>query len=344
MSPRDSAATGPINPLDPAEALTLTRDACYLTGPTAVGKTATALALAERLDAEILALDSMTLYRGLDIGTAKPTPSERARVPHHLLDRLDPWQSASVADYRCWALDILCDLKERGRTALFVGGTPLYLKALLRGLFEGPPADPEIRRRLEAQADLEGDDALHRRLQQCDPEAADRIHPNDRRRLVRALEVFEQTGVPLSQFQAEHERPAPPDVPVLALDRPRAQLHERIDRRVHTMFDEGLVDEVRALLDDPRGLADGPSQAAGYHEVIDLLAGTLDRDGAIARIQARTRQLAKRQITWFRHLEEVRIVPITDLDDPQRLADALAERFTAIRSGPPARPEARSGH
>src|SRR5437773_3711676 len=172
------------------------QNAYILTGPTGSGKTQLGLELAERLGAEIVSMDSMALYRGLDIGTAKPTPEERRRVPHHRVDVLDPWESASVAWWRERAAENCRAIEARGPRVLFVGGTPLYLKALLRGLFDGPPADPELRARLEAEAERDGDIALHARLAAVDPAAAQRLHPNDRRRVVRALEVWELTGKP----------------------------------------------------------------------------------------------------------------------------------------------------
>ncbi len=301
--------------------------AIYLTGPTAVGKTAVGVALARRLGAEVVALDSMTLYRGMDIGTAKPTPAERGGVPHHLIDVLDPWESASVADYRDRAIRVVADLEGRGRRALFVGGTALYLKALLRGLFEGPGADPALRKALEEEADRLGDPAMHARLAGLDPAAASRLHPNDRRRVVRALEVIEATGRTLTEQQVEHGRPAPDSVPVFALERPRAELLGRIDRRVEAMFAEGLVEEVRALHFAPRPLALAPSQGVGYREVIDLLEGRVDLAGAVSMTQARTRQFAKRQATWFRGLIEVRAWPVAPDEPPEATADRLAREI-----------------
>jgi tRNA dimethylallyltransferase len=303
--------------------------AAYLTGPTAVGKTGVGVALARRLGAEVVALDSMTLYRGMDIGTAKPTDRERGGVPHHLIDVLDPWESASVADYRQGALRILADLEARGVRALFVGGTTLYLKALLRGLFEGPGADPALRRALEEEADRLGNPAIHARLATLDPSTAARLHPNDRRRVIRALEVIEATGRTLSEQQSEHGRAAPEGVAVFALERPRAELSNRIDRRVEAMFDGGLVEEARALRDAPRPPGPVASQAVGYREALDLLAGRVDRAGAIARAQARTRQFAKRQATWFRGLAEVRPWPVDPGEPPEATAGLLAARLGA---------------
>lgn len=308
--------------------------AWYLTGPTASGKTAVGVALAERSGAEVIALDSMTLYRGMDVGTAKPTEAERRGVPHHLIDVLDPWESASVAWYRDRASSAVLEIEARGRLPLFVGGTPMYLKALLRGLFEGPPADPALRAELEAEADRLGGQALHDRLAGLDPPAASRLHPNDRRRVIRALEVILATGIPLSDQQREHDRPAPPNVPVIALDRPRDELRHRIDRRVEGMFAAGLVGEVRRLVDAPRPLHPVPSQGVGYREVVDLLAGRIATEAeAVSLIQARTRQFAKRQGTWFRGLEEVEPLAVPGGEPPEAVAALVAGRMEAVRAG-----------
>ena len=300
--------------------------AVYLVGPTASGKSAVGVALADRLGAEVIALDSMTLYRGMDIGTAKPTLEERRGVPHHLLDILDPWESASVAEYRARAVEAVLAIEGRGRVPLFVGGTPMYLKALLRGLFEGPPADPALRGGLEDEARRLGPDALHDRLATLDPPTADRLHPHDLRRVVRALEVIAATGQPLSLLQREHDRPAPPTVPVLALHRPRDELRDRIDRRVASMFELGLIDEVRRLRDAPRPLQPVPSQAVGYKEVAAFLDGRIGSlDETIALVRLRTRQLSKRQGTWFRGLQEVRPVPLEGPEPAETTASRLEE-------------------
>ena len=309
--------------------------AIYLTGPTAVGKTAVGVALARRLDAEIVALDSMTLYRGMDIGTAKPTMAERGEVPHHLIDVLDPWEPASVAGYRDWALAAVATVEARGKRALFVGGTALYLKTLLRGLFDGPGADPALRRRFEEEAERRGDSALHARLATIDPATAARLHPHDRRRVVRALEVIAATGQPLSRLQNEHDSPAPAGVAVFALERPRDVLCERIDRRVVAMFADGLIDEVRALHAAPRPPGPAALQGVGYREVLEHLGGGVGLEVTVERIQARTRQFAKRQATWFRGLVEVRPWPVAPDEAPEmtaaRLAGAIAN---AIAPGP----------
>ena len=307
--------------------------AIYLTGPTAVGKTALGVALARRLGAEVIALDSMTLYRRLDIGTAKPSAAEQGGIPHHLIDVLEPSAAASVADYRRWAGEVLDRLGATGRRGLFVGGTALYLKALLRGLFDAPAVAPEIRARLAADADRIGDQALHDRLRGVDPPSADRLHPNDRRRVIRALEVLEATGRPLSELQVEHDRPAPGDVAVLALERPRAEVADRINRRVEQMFADGLVDEVRNLLAEVPPISPVAAQGVGYREVADLLAGRIDHRTAVERTQARTRQFAKRQATWFRGLAEVRPFPLIPDEATEITVDRLIARIEAIQSG-----------
>ena len=246
--------------------------ATYLTGPTASGKTAVGVELARLLDAEIIALDSMTLYHGMDIGTAKPTASERDEVPHHLIDVLDPWEDSSVAWYRTKALAAAEAIAGRGKRVLFVGGTGLYLKALLRGLFDGPGADPSIRAALEDEAERDGDASLHARLAALDPASAARLHPNDRRRVVRAIEVVATTGRPLSAWQTGHDQPAPVSVRVFALQRPRDELYTRINQRVEAMFASGLVEEVERLQNGRHPLGAIAAQAVGYREVLSHLA------------------------------------------------------------------------
>jgi tRNA dimethylallyltransferase len=303
-------------------------DVLVLTGPTGSGKTALALDLAERFHGEIVAMDSMTLYRGLDIGTAKPTPAERARVPHHLIDVLDPWDSGNVAWWLEQAAQVCVGIRARGRRPLFVGGTPLYLKALVSGLFEAPPSDPAIRRRLEA----EPPDQLYARLAAVDPATAGRLHPHDVRRVVRALEVWEGTGQPLSTFQQTwqtpsfRQTPAPtsplkPQIPVAVLDWPRPELYRRIDARVDGMLAAGWLEEVRRLAASPRPLSQEASQALGYRELLAHLKGTgPDWEETVARIKTRTRQFAKRQLTWFRNMPGVVGVPA----DSSTVADQVA--------------------
>src|SRR6476620_52045 len=279
------------------------QDCWFLTGATAVGKTAVGIALAQQIGAEIISLDSMAIYRGMDIGTAKPSPAERAAVPHHLIDIVDPIDEYSVAQYVEAAAKTLADIRARSRLPLFVGGTPLYLKSLLRGLFEGPPADWQLRREIEAELAHVGQPALYERLVQVDPVAASHIHPHDMRRLIRALEVFRATGEPIShqQLQFEEGRPAE-ECRVFVLRRRREELHARIEGRVEAMIECGLVEEARKLTSDGRQLGRTARQAVGYREALAYVAGEYDRDEMIARMKARTRRFAKRQGTWFRSL------------------------------------------
>lgn len=295
--------------------------AVYLTGATASGKTAVGVVLAERLGAEVVAMDSMTLYRGLDVGTAKPSEEERRGVAHHLMDVLEPWEGASVAEYRRWAVEAAEGIEKRGKRVLFVGGTPLYLKVLLRGLFEGPGADEGVRGRLEEEARREGVGALHRRLREVDPKTAERVHPNDERRIVRALEVYEVTGRAMSEWQLEHERPAE-GVKVVAVERERGELHRRIEQRTEAMFEGGVVEEVERVVGHPKGLHRVPAQGAGYREVVGYLEGRIGLREAVERTKARTRQLAKRQETWFRGLEEVERMRL-ESESASEVADRL---------------------
>jgi tRNA dimethylallyltransferase len=300
-----------------------------LTGPTGSGKTELGTELAERLDAEIVSMDSMALYRGMDIGTAKPGPAQRQRVRHHLIDVLDPWESASVVWWLKEAVVCCREIAGRGKRILFVGGTPLYLKAMLRGLFDGPAGDPSIRSRLEHEARIGGSAALHAELTRVDPIAAARLHPNDLRRIIRALEVFELTGQRISARQKEwrqsEENQAaacrfPFPVSAFWIDLPRTELYARINARVEAMFAAGLIQEVRNLRDLPRpegrpALSREAAQALGYKEVLDHLKGLFSPQETLLLVQTRSRHFAKRQISWFRHLPEVRPIhrELTDL-------------------------------
>ncbi len=286
----------------------LSADCWILAGPTAAGKTSLAIAIARRLDAEIVSVDSIAVYRGLDIGTAKPTAAEQAAVPHHCLDLVAPDATFSVAQWLAAALEAVAGIRRRGKRILFVGGTPLYLRSLRDGLAPVPAEDPVIRQRLTAEAATTGPAALHSRLQSIDPAAAARIHPNDAKRLIRALEVAEVTGRPMSEVW-EHGKTgvniASPTFTrqMLVVDLPRRILSDRIDRRVEAMFSGGIIEETEAAL---RAAGIGPTarQAAGYTEAIDFIEGRLTRTAAIECTKARTRQLAKRQLTWLRSFQD----------------------------------------
>ena len=291
-------------------------DCWYLSGPTASGKTAAGLRLALRLDAEIISLDSMAVYRGMDIGTAKPSLEDRRVVPQHLVDVVEPDQEYSLARYVADAEQAVEQIVSRGRVPLFVGGTPLYLKSLLRGIFSGPVADWPRRRELLAAAQSEGPESLHARLASVDPLSAGRLHPRDTRRVIRALEVWEKTGRSITDLQQQFARARPAaECRVFVLDWPRAELTARIDARVDAMFAGGLVAEAAGLLDKCHQLSQSASQAVGYREVIEHLNGVRNLPDTIALVKMRTRQFAKRQRTWFRSLSECRIVPRLASDD-----------------------------
>ncbi len=290
-------------------------NALVLTGPTASGKSSVSILLAERLGAEIISMDSMALYRGMDIGTAKPTPLERERIPHHMIDVLDPWQAASLAWWLREAAECCQAIEASGERVLFVGGTPLYLKGLLCGLFEGPAADAELRRRLEEQ----GGSALHARLAQVDPALARKLHVTDVRRLVRALEVFELTGRPMSAWQQQFDQVRPRQFTPLWLDWPREVLYDRINCRVVQMMEKGLLDEARRLTQLARPLSKEARQAVGYRELFEHLQGKIGLDEAVSLIQTRSRQLAKRQLTWFRNLKGVEAIPISGTESAEEI-------------------------
>jgi tRNA dimethylallyltransferase len=312
----------PTNPVDFAA------ECRFLTGPTAAGKTRVGLVLARRLNAEIISLDSMAVYRGMDIGTAKPNAAERALVPHHLIDLVDPDTDYSVAQYVAAAHAAAADILDRGKQVLFVGGTPLYLKSLLRGIFPGPPADWALRVELKKEVERLGPAVLHERLEQVDPLTAARLHPNDTRRIIRALEVYRSTGRPISDLQTQFDEGRPAGkCRVFVLDWPRDVLHRRIDARVGEMIEAGFVDEVRRLRERFVRLSRTAAQAAGYRELIEHLDGRYDLDEAVERTRRRTRQLAKRQGTWFRSLSECRRVELgheSDLEDVARQIAAAA--------------------
>lgn len=273
----------------------------FLVGTTAVGKTAFALELCERLGAWIVSLDSMQVYRGMDIGTAKPTPGERERVPHFCLDLVSPSERYDVRRYLADAREAVARIRAAGRRALFVGGTGLYLKVLVHGLFDGPPADLALRGRLRLRAQSQGSPALHAELTRVDPESAGRIHPNDEKRVVRALEVLEQTGRPLSSWQREWgvESEAAGEPRIVGLALPADLLEERIRSRVRSMLERGWVEEARAIRDGP-GFGPTAIQALGYSEVLELGDGRASRAEVEETLVRLTRRFVRRQRTWFR--------------------------------------------
>jgi tRNA dimethylallyltransferase len=271
-----------------------------IVGPTGAGKTAFAINLAQRLNGEIVGADSMQIYRCMDIGTAKPTPAERAASPHHMIDIVDPDQDFDAAAYATMATHIIQQAIDRERTVFVVGGTGFYIKALVHGLFEKGPSDPEVRRRLKQQLALEGPAALARRLQRVDRSAAERIHPNDTYRVIRALEVFEITGEPLTVFHQRHGfREQRFNTLEFGLSWPRPSLYERIDRRVDAMMAQGFLDEVRQLMASGYGRDLKSMQSLGYRHLAEVVSGDTSLAEAVTMLKRDHRRYAKRQLTWF---------------------------------------------
>jgi tRNA dimethylallyltransferase len=272
-----------------------------ITGPTATGKTALAIELATQYEAEIVSADSRQVYRYLDIGTAKPTPAQRAAVPHHLLDVVNPDKQFDGAQFRTLALAAIESILQRGKRVLVVGGTGLYLRMLTRGLFAGPPADPVLRTRLLEQEQSEGKGFLHQCLRDVDPDTANRLHPNEIVRLIRALEVFLLTGKPMSHWQREHGfRERRFATLTLGLVCERETLHQRIAERCQQMLKDGLVDEVRRVWNMGYGPQLPVMKTIGYAQVGAFLQEQCSSEEALAQMTTETKQLAKRQLTWFR--------------------------------------------
>jgi tRNA dimethylallyltransferase len=274
-----------------------------IAGPTASGKSALAMRLAAARGGEIVSCDSLQVYRGLDIGSAKPSRAERAAVPHHLLDVVDPDQTFSAAGYARLARAAVADIHVRGRTPIVAGGSGLYLRALVWGLFEGPARDEPLRRRLEALADRRGDARLHGILRRVDPEAAARIEPRDRVRVVRALEVYRATGRPIGELQRGGGGGlAGFEVKVIVLDPGREALRSAVEARADAMLAAGLVEETRALLARYPGAR--PLDAIGYRQAASVVRGSSDVAKARRDIVVETMRYAKRQLTWFRHQQD----------------------------------------
>ncbi len=297
----------------------------FLVGPTGVGKSAIALELARLIDAEIVSADSMQVYRGMDIGTAKPTAEERALVPHHLIDVCEVGEVFDAKRFRELASQAVAEIHSRNKTALVVGGTGLYVRALRHGLFEGPSRNAELRVRLEKMSAPQ----LFEELQRVDPLTARRIDRHNPRRLVRALEVFHETGKSISQLQTQWAKTEPKNEapPIFCLSRDREDLRARMEKRIDGQIAAGWVEEVRRLL--ARGLEKNPTamQAAGYRELVAQAQGNLPLKEAITLIRTRTWQLAKRQLTWFRREPQVNWIEIgreeKSLDTARRILQGI---------------------
>jgi tRNA dimethylallyltransferase len=297
-----------------------------IVGPTGVGKSAIAIDVARQVGGEVINADSQLVYRHMNIGTAKPTEAARKGVPHHLIDVVDPDDEFNAARYRELALKAIEDVTSRKKKAVVCGGTGLYLRALLQGLFVGPGKNAAIRQRFEKEADARGLDSLYERLQRSDPAAAAKIHPNDRHRIVRALEVYEITGKTISQWQMEHGfKENAFDALKIGLTRERKELYKLIDLRTEEMIAAGLVDEVKGLMEKGYNLDLPALQSIGYRQVGLYLRGEIPLDEAVALIKRESHHLAKRQLTWFRADKEIRWFDAET--DGEKINQAVKEFF-----------------
>ena len=295
-----------------------------IVGPTASGKTALSLLAAKALGGEIVCMDSMQIYRGMDIGTAKPTKEEQAAVPHHMLDILPPWAEYSVSRYAQDAHAVI----GRVRLPILTGGPGMYLQALSLPLDYGAVGgNEEIRKKYHALADREGPLAVHARLAGIDPASAERLHPNDLRRVIRAIEVYELTGVPLSRQSMPGPEDAPYDFQLYALDLPREVLYARIDRRVDEMIRQGLLEEVRGLISAGLSPDAQSMQGLGYKEMLPVLRGEMSLADAAALIKLRTRHYAKRQLTWFRRDGRIRWLPRQTGESPEEMCAVIVQNY-----------------
>ena len=294
-------------------------------GCTACGKSELAKLAADRWGADILSVDSMSVYRRMDIGTAKPVQPERRQYRYHLVDVVEPWESFSVGRYVELAEEAIADIASRGKPVLAVGGTALYIKALTEGLFEGPGADEAFRREIRRRAAAEGTAALHEELSKIDPAAADRISPNDLRRIERALEVYFLSGKPISELQTQWDAEKPQrQCTMIGLRREKADQNHRINMRVHRMMEHGFVDEVRSLLADWHGMSKQARQALGYAEIIEHLEGKIGLAETVEKIKINTRRFAKSQRTWFRRFGDAHWIDL-DADAGEGVADKVLE-------------------
>lgn len=305
-----------------------------LTGPTAVGKTSLSIQLAKAVNGEIISADSMQVYRHMDIGSAKVTPEEMEGVPHHLIDILEPWDEFNVVVFQQKAKAAMEEIYKRGHVPVVAGGTGFYIQALLYDIdFKENEEGNQIRMELEALAEEKGNEYLHQQLQAVDPESAKAIHANNRKRVIRALEYYRQTGEKISSHnEAERQKESPYDFLYYVLNTDRAALYQRIDRRVDNMLADGLVEEVQKLKDMGCSRSMVSMQGLGYKEILDYLDGTISLEEAVYILKRDTRHFAKRQLTWFRRERDVRWLNLPDFEnDPKRVLDYILQDWRELQ-------------
>ncbi|MGD0785923.1 MAG: tRNA (adenosine(37)-N6)-dimethylallyltransferase MiaA [Sedimentisphaerales bacterium] len=290
-------------------------------GVTAGGKGKLAFELAKKINAEIISIDSMKVYRRMDIGTAKPSKDAQSQIKHHLIDVVEPSESFSVDTFLSLTAQAVKDIEAKGKPVVAVGGTAMYIKALLYGIFEGPSTDENIRNQLKEQISQVGLAQLHKNLTQIDPAAAERIHPNDEKRIIRALEVYELTGKPISEFQQQFTSEPKNDWLVLGVQRDKTDASGRINERVRKMIDAGFVDEVKALLAEPKPLSMQARCAIGYAEIINYIDGKETLDKTIENIKINSRRFAKAQRTWFKTFRFVNWLDVQQDDSVQQVLE-----------------------
>ena len=299
----------------------------FLVGPTAIGKTGISIELAGLINGEIVSCDSMQVYKGMDIGTSKPAKDLLARIPHHMIDIIEPSDEFSVAQFRRMAVKAIEDIIARGKTPLVVGGSGLYVKVLIDGIFEAPSTDREFRARLKQEADEFGTGILYIRLQEVDKEAASGIHPNDLRRILRALEVYEKAKAPISQLRANTVGLSDKyEVKIFGLNMERPALYKKVEERVDLMFKEGLTEEAKGLMRQKLSLT--ASQALGYKEIFAFLRGECDTEEAKRLVKRDTRRYAKRQITWFKADKRMEWIMLDEDFDPNEIAKGIWKKLS----------------
>ncbi len=289
------------------------KEPVFLVGPTGVGKTSIAIWLAKRIDGEIVSADSMQVYRGMEVGVAKPTAKERKEIPHHLIDIVTIDEEFSVAQYKELAEKTIREIQCRKKAPLIVGGTGLYIKALTEGIFRGPDADWNFRKKLMEEVEKDGHQRLYKRLKEVDPETAEKIDQNDVRRIIRALEIYEKTGQPISELQREWRKSSLTHT-MIGLTMERRLLYERINNRVEKMFEDGLVEETKRLMEVELEKNRTAMQAIGYKEVVGYLKNQYSLDEAKDLVKRNTRRYAKRQLTWFRKDDRIKWYDLSNAD------------------------------